>query len=248
MAAEGRYEAWYLIVHGRLWVRRSLHVSPRGEPEWASWIVAFGDEPVARKSPAPPGDDVLRGEVDGGSWRVEVTPLAPPFRLVHPLLRPLAKTKLDLLHPAVRVDGEVELDGVRSAFDGALGTVGHVYGTRHAEQWGWAHATLPNGGWVELLVAKVKGLPQVASFATAGRPRSALRLRGTSTPTRVAAGPFAAETAAADLVGVTYRDPDGAAVYCYHSETARLSGPGVDAVAAFEYGTRRPLEGVRLFL
>ena len=68
-----------------------------------------------------------------------------------------------------------------------------------------------------------------------------------------------------DLIGVTYRDPSGTAVYCYHSELADLAlrhytRPRRDfewrleaellapSSAAFEYGSQEPLEGVPLLL
>lgn len=245
----GWYEDWYVTIPGRFWLRRSLHVATAaGAPEWAYWLAAFDGEPLARRSAAPPEGDLLRGEVDGARWELELEPQAPPFDVVHPLLRPVAKTKFVLPAPAARATGSVEIDGRVFRLDNAPATRGHVWGTRRAERWGWAHATLPDGRWVELLLAKVAGLPQVAAFAGNGMRRSRLRVGGASTPTTLRVGPYRVEAALADLAGVTYRDPDGSPVYCYHAEGARLHGPGVDAVASFEYGSRRPLADVPLFV
>lgn len=240
------YEAWYVTVSRRFWFRHSLHVH-EGRAEWAHWLAAFEGVPVARRRTGARGD-VAAGEVDGARWELDLTPLAPPFEVVHPLLRPLAKTKLILPAPAVRVDGVVEVDGIRHEVRDEVGTLGHVFGTRHADRWGWAHATHHDGRWVELLAAKVPRLPQVASFATETSRRSALRVRGVVGPGELRVGPYAVEADPAGLVGVTYHDPDGSPVYCYHSETARLQGPGGAAVAAFEYGSRRPLADVPLLV
>jgi hypothetical protein len=79
------------------------------------------------------------------------------------------------------------------------------------------------------------------------------RLTGTVTPNRD------------DLIGVTYHDPAGDKVYCYHSELAdielryytrrrksdewglqeEITAPHA---AAFEYGTAEPLAGVPILL
>jgi hypothetical protein len=63
-------------------------------------------------------------------------------------------------------------------------------------------------------------------------------------PERSRVGPYEVLAEREDFVGVTYHDPDGTPLYCYHTERARLTGPDVRAEdVAYEFATRERLEG-----
>jgi hypothetical protein len=86
-------------------------------------------------------------------------------------------------------------------------------------------------------------------MSAAADQANALRTHALVEPGRLKVGPYRVEADPGDFVGVTYHDPDGTPVYCYHAGRARLRGPGIDvATAALEYGTREPLPGVALTL
>jgi hypothetical protein len=237
----GRYEAWYLTVAGRLWIRYSLRVPRDGDGEAALWLADFTRTPTARKRELPLeafrtpsagwpieiGDGRLTdtdavGEVDGASWRLTFASDEDPKPMVPRALRPLASTLFVVTKPVVAISGEVVVDGHRHELDAAPGTQAHVWGRRHADRWGWFHAAEAEG-----LVAKARGLPQIASLD--GR-----LARGAAAPGRVRVGRHVFEAPKESFVGVTYRDPDGSEIYCYHSEHGGVS---------LEYGTREKVDG-----
>ena len=239
-------------------MRYSLLVpsDPERDGEAALWLASFTEKPTATKTTFPldafstnrdgfplelgPGrlsDREARGE----RWQLHLEGPERPFlhapRAVGALR--LSRTQVAVTKPALVVSGSV--DGYELA--GALGQQAHVWGTRHALGWCWAHATLARDRWFEALAAKVPRLPWLAFHATeAGRLR--IRVGGSAAPGPWRIGAYTVEGAKEDFVGVTYLDPDGTPAYCWHTEHARLRGPDLDVDGvALEFGSRAKLDG-----
>ncbi len=190
-------------------------------------------------------------------------------------------------NPLLKLTGTIRENGEVVSIEGWLGEQAHVFGARHSQRWHWAECKHLGGpGRAFTGVAAWPRLPGPERSVTSlfldladGRrllknntlslfkPRTAhspagwefdgdyglTRLAGTITPDP------------ADLIGVTYHDPSGQPIYCYHSELAdirlryytrrsksdawnleeEISAPGS---SAFEYGCSTALEGVPLLL
>jgi hypothetical protein len=259
-----------------LWVRYTM-VAPlkgAGQATCSLWLMAMDPERgevVGRKQSWPASElvataqpfEVRVGEAvlsDGGmrggfadvGWDLRWTSRLPAAQPVHPLLRAarLAKTVLELPHPSVELEGTVKLPWRELALDGARGGQSHLWGSKHAARWTWAHCNDFEGldgtarpddyfDGVSVFVPRLgrelgPNTPVVGRFA--GRDfRSTGPLRVTRndsvfglTSWRVEARDRSRRVVADvdarrdQLVGVTYHDPDGDLAYCYNSETASM--------------------------
>jgi hypothetical protein len=148
------------------------------------------------------------------------------------------------------VSGKVELPGRTLELEGARGGQAHLWGSKHARRWAWAHCndfeTLEGeprpGAFVDGVSVFVSrfgrdigpNTPVVGSFdgqdfASTGP------LRVVRNPSRFGLTTWRFEALdgrrklvgevdapRAGLVGVTYHDPDGELAYCYNSEVATM--------------------------
>jgi hypothetical protein len=221
-----------------------------------SWPIAeltASTEPFElRIGPALLTDTGTAGAFEDVAWDLRWRSRLAAAEHVHPLLRRarLAKTVLTLPHPDLELDGTVSFPGRELRLDGARGGQAHLWGSKHAARWTWAHCNdfealdgEPRPGTfldgVSVFVPRLgrelgPNTPVVGCFG--GRDfRSIGPLRVTRNASRF--GLTSWRLAARDggrrieaevdaerdqLAGVTYHDPDGQLAYCYNSETATM--------------------------
>jgi hypothetical protein len=261
-----------------LWIRYTMVAPVAGseaEPTCSLWFMAMdparADGVVGRKVSYPAarltadsdpfslriGDATLTdrgmtGEFEDVSWDLRWEPRLPAAEHVHPLLQraKLAKTVLVLPHPDVEVAGSVRFDGREVELRDARGGQAHIWGSKHANRWAWAHcndfesldgAARPDcyldgvSVYVPRLGREIgPSTPVVGRFA--GRDfRSTGPIRVVRNESRF--GLTTWHLVAQDgnrrlsvdveadrdaMVGVTYHDPDGDLAYCYNTEIASL--------------------------
>jgi len=211
-------------------------------------------------------------------WDLTVSSPQPPLQPLRPALlqhAPLPRTKLEASVPDGWVTGTLAVDGRTVAVSGWRGTVGHNWGSEHADSWIWLHAefgTVP-GGWLELVLARIRvgraRLPWTAMGALSldGEriPLGGLgrRPRVDAQPGRLAADipspgarlALTVTTSDDDAVWVRYADPSGTARAVRHAPLAgvelTLRRRGREATlssscGAYEYGTSQPAGGITL--
>jgi hypothetical protein len=192
---------------------------------------------------------------DGGiacEWNLSWEPRLPAYGHVHPFLQraKIAKTVLFLPHPDVDVRGFVQIGERRIDVAVAGGGQAHLWGSKHATRWAWAHCndfTGPDGrrrndtfidgvsvyvprfgrqiGPNTPVVARIGGtdLLSIGPLAVTRNP-SEFGLDHWRFEARAGRRKATCEVSARreDLVGVTYHDPDGELAYCYNTEVADL--------------------------
>jgi hypothetical protein len=196
-------------------------------------------------------DEGMVGAIeDGGTpvaWDLEWRPSLPAYGHVHPVLRAarIAKTILFLPHPDLQIRGTIEIGDRRLDVTGARAGQAHLWGSKHATRWAWAHCndfggradTFVDGVSVfvprfgrELgpntpFVARVEGRDLLSTGPVAVRSnKSDFDLTSWRFAARAGRRKLAGSvsTRREDLVGVTYHDPDGELAYCYNTEVADM--------------------------
>jgi hypothetical protein len=224
----------------------------------------------------------LEDEAGPVSWKLEFEILMPGFTPT-PEWGARIATCFQEPRPLLRVSGEVTEAGRTRQVVGWLGEQAHVFGAKHSDRWHWAECKHLGPGTAFTGVAAWRRFPPrtITSLAWLGGGMS-LKRTGTRDLFRAVTEhspdgwEFDAEyprerlggrvtPRREDLIGITYHDPSGRPVYCYHSELAdislryyrRESGKSawdltesveVKDAAAFEYGSTVALDGIPLLL
>lgn len=274
----GHYEVYYLSATDRrsgvgLWIRSTMRAATEGGGECSLWFMAMepGGEVVGRKTSFPldrlvaepdpfrvlVGDAELtdrgmRGAFADVAWDLRWDPAGDrPFEHVHPLLRraKIAKTIYELPHPDLSVSGTVRIGGRELEVD-ARGGQAHLWGSKHAARWAWAHCndlTSLDGeprpgdfldgvsvfvprfgreiGPSTPVVGRLLGEDfEATSPLAVTRAKSSFGLTTWRFETRAGGRRVVVEVDAPrdSLAGVTYHDPDGDEAYCYNSEVASM--------------------------
>jgi Tocopherol cyclase len=206
------------------------------------------------------------GAIEGGDrtirWELGYPTGGETYRLLpRPFYRgALAPTKPLSPNVSTRIEGTVWVDGDAAEIKDAPAQQGHLYGSRHAERWAWAHCAGFDGDesvLVHALTAQSRRGPFTTPFLTSvgvrwegrwirlqklsrrrdfglGRWKVDVENRRYRLTGRIEAPPRA-------LLRARYEDPDGAERYCHNSEiaSARLAlferrAGGFEEVGVFE--------------
>jgi hypothetical protein len=288
VAAAG-YESWFFSARDpsgqrALWIRHTSHRPRAGQPTAALWCSVAGPglsealtvvKQVFAAMPAgtAAGPDRFTGQAvlsgQAVQWDLAVTADGPALRHLRPapLYRsPLPRTKLEAPVPHGSVSGTLRVGAANVAVSGWPGTVGHNWGSEHADSWVWLHADglgENRADWLELALARIRAgrvlLPWTAFGAVSldgqrsalgglGRP-AAVRADAARLTATVAApgGPLRLRVTAdpADTVVLRYADPAGGSRLVSHCLLARAElvlhrgggRPLAAALCAYEYGT-----------
>jgi hypothetical protein len=266
LVSTGGYESWFVSARdpasGRaLWIRHTWLRTGQGPRSAALWCTVvdrgLSQRPVVVKevfsafpASAAAGPGHFRGQAamagQDAQWELAITGGPAPVRPLRPaaLYRaPLPRTKLEASVPDGLVTGMLKVNGHRVGVDQWRGTVGHNWGTDHADRWVWLHAAgfgAAPQAWLELVLAKIKIGPArspwtaMGAFSLGDRPiplgglgRRPLVQAGPGRLTAVIPSPRARlkVTVTAgddDSVTVAYTDPGGGTRAVRHAAVATV--------------------------
>jgi hypothetical protein len=233
-------------------------VGSRRQADVAAWCTTFDTTTTTTKQiwPGEPEAALLAtpGRFQGAAsaaghearWDLTVEASAAAVRPMSPDLLyrlPLPRTKVELPVPAGTAHGHVEVDGRHWQIDAWPATVGHNWGSEHAEQWLWLHA-LDVGAfrWVELIAARIRVGGVLSAWTATGvaavgdgvhrlagltHPPSVRTIAPDRADLQLSAGRVRlAVTVTADPMlstVLTYRDPRGGTRTVAHSGLAALT-------------------------
>ena len=246
------------------WIRYTLHALEGRSPEGRLWFASFdrenpeatfglnrGEHAITLQSghtfEVKVGDSYLRsghasgsvvGAGHGVSWELDFPTGDPTYRLLPPALYRgrMSPTKPFAPNVDTRFTGRITMDAHEVKLDGMPGQQGHLYGTKHAERWAWAHCSAFEGDDAVLhaLTAQGRRGPLKTPFNTfvglrwrgewlrfrkvsrhrdywLGGWRVDLSNRRYRLTGRVAGDPSL-------LIRTRYEDPDGAPRFCHNGE------------------------------
>jgi hypothetical protein len=196
----GGYESWFISARDpasrrALWIRHTRHRPVQGPESVALWCTVvdsgLGQPGTVKQvfTTFPPdaaaGPGQFRGQAVMGQqtarWDLAIAGGQPPLRPLRPpaLYRsPLPRTKLESTVPDGQVTGLLEVGDREVSVSGWRGTVGHNWGSEHADSWVWLHAEGFGGApeaWLELVLARIRVGPARSPWTAMG----ALGLGGT---------------------------------------------------------------------
>jgi hypothetical protein len=197
----GGYESWFVSARDpasrrALWIRHTRHRRVQGPESVALWCTVadpdLGQPPGTVKqvfAAFPPdaaaGPGQFRGRAVMGQqavrWDLAIAGGQPPLRPLRPpvLYRsPLPRTKVEATVPDGQVTGLLEVGDRKVSVSGWRGTVGHNWGSEHADSWVWLHADGFGGApeaWLDLVLARIRVGPARSPWTAMG----ALGLGGT---------------------------------------------------------------------
>jgi hypothetical protein len=288
----GHYEVYYLSATDAgsglgLWIRYTMLAPIAGPPECALWFMAMDrdGQRIARKTTRPIeeltaqhapfhltladadlSDRGMAGAFEDVAWELLWEPSLPAVDHVHPLVRRsgIARTLLTLVHPDLAIAGTVRFGGREIELDGARGGQAHLWGSKHAARWAWAHANDLRGSdgerrpgayldGVSVYVPRFgrelgPSTPIVGRFGGRDfRSTDPVRVVRNASRFDLTTWHFEArdrnrrvvgevEAPHESLVGVTYHDPDGDPAYCYNSEVASMRLFVWDRTASGRFG------------
>jgi hypothetical protein len=278
-----------------LWLRETLLLPTDGDPVADVWVMVFDPDGAgnhALKEPYPidaadysydtwtarigaatiddrSAQGVVTGRNRSARWDLRITGGAEePVKLLteraYKARFPTAKTTVR--HPLAQFDGRLELDDVRVAVDGWIGSVNHNWGTRHTPAYAFGQVcgfdNAPDSS-LEIVTARARVGPFmtpgvtllvfrhdgqefavrsiIGSMQTHGRYRPFSWAFGGRVGEQMIEGEIVAEPS--DVIGLTYTDTDGRSKYCYNSAiaTCRIQVAGKAFERAELVATRRAM-------
>lgn len=254
-------------VTGRgFWLRSTRVQGSRAEPEAGLWFATFDpadpassfgihrrhgagelhvepDRFEVRVGASVMASGRAEGSAEGGGhsarWQLAWATGEPTYRLLPDALYRgrLAPTKPFSPNVATTVAGWVEIDGQRIEVRDIPAQQGHLFGTRHAERWAWAHCSDfedGEGTVVQVLTAQQRRGPFLSPWATFAGVRwdgRWIRLSKWRPGRDFGLGTWKIdlesrryrltgriEAPHRALLRARYEDPDGTPRYCHNSE------------------------------
>jgi len=260
------YQSWFISARdpaseGALWIRHTA-LRPRHGPRSAAlWCTVvdrgLSQQPFVVKqvfamapTEATAGPEKFLGRARMGQrtarWELEIAASDAPLRPLRPgwlYGAPVPRTKLAADVPDGLITGTLEIDGRAVGVSGWRGTVGHNWGSEHADSWVWLHAAGFAGSpdaWLEMVLARIRVGPARSPWLAMGalsvggerfwiggfgrRPRADVRPGAlvARIPCPRAWLEVSVSTSADNAVTVAYADPSGGSRRVRHAAIARV--------------------------